>query len=310
MGGIRLVTRRRGAKHDFTCSSQSGFTDPCRWGDYAGVTPDPTSTDVVWGSNQINGPVGGGAAVQWQTRNFALAFAAVADLVHNATTATDGNDNAIKPGEQFNIAEQIKNIGGAGATGITGTLQSKTNGLSINAGQLGLSGHRCRRDGTNATPLTATMGLGGGVREDARDEPASQSSSQGQKFDAPVKALVRRAGSPADVQRHPARRCRGDPSTGTSEFNDRDRPGRVVKKVAVKIGDIDDTFDSDLEMTIKAPTGMRSAPLVFDRGGSGDTFINTVFTDSASTPIGNGNGPVHRQPQAVVAARRPAGPSR
>jgi hypothetical protein len=49
---------------DFSCS-------PCRWGDYAGASPDPANGSLVWGSNQLIGsPVVGTPA--WQTRNFAL----------------------------------------------------------------------------------------------------------------------------------------------------------------------------------------------------------------------------------------------
>jgi PKD repeat protein len=66
---------------DFSCPSQpfggqhgSGL---CRWGDYAGASVDPDNPDVVWGSNQVNGPTGMlintlGDQGQWQTQNFAL----------------------------------------------------------------------------------------------------------------------------------------------------------------------------------------------------------------------------------------------
>ena len=45
--------------------------NPCRWGDYSGATPDPVNSHVVWGSNQITGPVFFGYA-QWTTQNFAI----------------------------------------------------------------------------------------------------------------------------------------------------------------------------------------------------------------------------------------------
>jgi hypothetical protein len=45
--------------------------NPCRWGDYSGATPDPSNAHVVWGSNQIDGPVFLGYA-QWTTQNFAI----------------------------------------------------------------------------------------------------------------------------------------------------------------------------------------------------------------------------------------------
>jgi hypothetical protein len=45
---------------------------PCRWGDYSGASPDPNNSSVVWGSNQLIGPVAAGYA-QWTTHNFAIA---------------------------------------------------------------------------------------------------------------------------------------------------------------------------------------------------------------------------------------------
>ena len=45
----------------------------CRWGDYAGATPDPSATNRVWGSSEIVGPVVNGNFPHWQTMNFALA---------------------------------------------------------------------------------------------------------------------------------------------------------------------------------------------------------------------------------------------
>jgi hypothetical protein len=53
---------------DFSCTP----TTSCRWGDYSGATPDPVNCKVVWGSNQITGPVVPGKA-QWKTQNFAAA---------------------------------------------------------------------------------------------------------------------------------------------------------------------------------------------------------------------------------------------
>jgi hypothetical protein len=46
-------------------------TNPCRWGDYSGASPDPNNANVVWGSNQLAGPVFLGYA-QWTTQNFAI----------------------------------------------------------------------------------------------------------------------------------------------------------------------------------------------------------------------------------------------
>lgn len=55
---------------DFSCPGSRGS---CRWGDYAGATPDPANPGVVWGTNEANGPSHGpGGAASWKTQNFAL----------------------------------------------------------------------------------------------------------------------------------------------------------------------------------------------------------------------------------------------
>jgi hypothetical protein len=53
---------------DLSCSGGG----PCRWGDYSGATPDPAGQSIVWGSNQLIGPVRAGGLPAWMTRNFAL----------------------------------------------------------------------------------------------------------------------------------------------------------------------------------------------------------------------------------------------
>jgi hypothetical protein len=53
---------------DFSCTSPNG--PPCRWGDYAGASPDPVEVQAVWGSNQLNGPTTSDPA--WLTRNFQI----------------------------------------------------------------------------------------------------------------------------------------------------------------------------------------------------------------------------------------------
>jgi predicted phage tail protein len=59
---------------DFSCTTAT----PCRWGDYAGASPDPLNANVVWGSSQVTGAcfIICGLFAQWQTRNFAMEVAA------------------------------------------------------------------------------------------------------------------------------------------------------------------------------------------------------------------------------------------
>jgi hypothetical protein len=57
---------------DFSCPSVEPKSIACRWGDYAGASVDPANSEVVWGSNQLNGPAGTGHRAQWATQSFAL----------------------------------------------------------------------------------------------------------------------------------------------------------------------------------------------------------------------------------------------
>ena len=96
----RAYVFARAIDQDFTCQ-YSKPTDPCRWGDYAGATPDPSNPGIVWGSSQITGPcsVLCGFFAQWQTQNFAVVASTGAPVVPpgpptlNAPTAGDGTVN-------------------------------------------------------------------------------------------------------------------------------------------------------------------------------------------------------------------------
>ncbi len=56
---------------DFSCNPPPGRG--CRWGDYAGATPDPTLPNTVWGSSQVTGlPPTPAKDAQWTTQNFAV----------------------------------------------------------------------------------------------------------------------------------------------------------------------------------------------------------------------------------------------
>jgi uncharacterized repeat protein (TIGR01451 family) len=71
--GELLIGQSSAADLDFTCGYSSP-TAPCRWGDYAGASPDPLHSGVVWGSSQVTGPclISCGLFAQWQTQNFAV----------------------------------------------------------------------------------------------------------------------------------------------------------------------------------------------------------------------------------------------
>jgi hypothetical protein len=65
MSGEIVLGTSSATDEDFSCG---GAATPCRWGDYAGASPDPNNGQTIWGSNQLNGPLTTDPA--WRTRNF------------------------------------------------------------------------------------------------------------------------------------------------------------------------------------------------------------------------------------------------
>jgi len=66
MGNESTLVTSSAIDRDFSCS-------PCRWGDYAAASPDPSDATKVWGSNQYNGTIGAPPnRLGWRTYNFAV----------------------------------------------------------------------------------------------------------------------------------------------------------------------------------------------------------------------------------------------
>lgn len=88
---------------DFTCTE--GL---CRWGDYAGASPDPKtgSETVVWGTGQLNGAIRPDQDPSWITQNFAIEDDG-ADATAPDTTIDQGGflTNDTTPAFQFASTE-------------------------------------------------------------------------------------------------------------------------------------------------------------------------------------------------------------
>ncbi len=78
MSSETTLAASAGVDDDFTCPTRSTpASTSCRWGDYAGASPDPNSSTAVWGTNQANAaPDGTGMSAQWLTNNFSLQIGA------------------------------------------------------------------------------------------------------------------------------------------------------------------------------------------------------------------------------------------
>src|ERR1700674_1373711 len=98
---------------------------PCRWGDYSGASPDPNSAGVVWGSNQLMGPVFLGFA-QWTTQNFAITTGATAGPDFSLT-ASPSSQTVIK-GNSTTYAVTSSRTGG-----FTGTVAFSSSGAPAGA---------------------------------------------------------------------------------------------------------------------------------------------------------------------------------
>jgi hypothetical protein len=61
------------ADEDFSCEEEHGGEFLCRWGDYAGASPDPLEAHLIWGTGELTvaAPPGNGEP-QWGSRNVAL----------------------------------------------------------------------------------------------------------------------------------------------------------------------------------------------------------------------------------------------
>ena len=100
--------------------------NPCRWGDYSGATPDPVNAGVVWGSNQLTGPVFPFFNLaQWTTQNFAISTGTAApDFILTATPTSQ----TVVAGSPASYTVTVTPSGG-----FTGTVTLGASGLPAGA---------------------------------------------------------------------------------------------------------------------------------------------------------------------------------
>jgi hypothetical protein len=153
--GELLVGQSSAADQDFTCAP----TTPCRWGDYAGASPDPANPGVVWGSNQVTGGCLFicGFFAQWQTRNFAVVASTTATPVLTTITVSPASASVQTGGTQQFTATGLDQFGkalspqptfswsvggGVGTIGAAGLFSATTAGgpFAVTAASGGVSG--------------------------------------------------------------------------------------------------------------------------------------------------------------------------
>jgi hypothetical protein len=99
--GELVIGQSSAADLDFSCGSGSPPA-PCRWGDYAGASPDPQNDGVVWGSSQVTGScfIFCGFFAQWQTQNFAVVASTAAPPVLTSITVTPATASVVNGATQ------------------------------------------------------------------------------------------------------------------------------------------------------------------------------------------------------------------
>jgi YD repeat-containing protein len=133
-----------------------GTCSPCRWGDYAGATPDPQNAALVWGTNEYS--TGGGL---WTTRNFALDVGGGGPVA--SFTATPATVDTGQP----------VSFDGSGTTG--------SNGVAVVSYEWDLDGDGTFETGTGSSPQVsrtygspATVTVGLRVTDAAGDQSVAQ----------------------------------------------------------------------------------------------------------------------------------------
>jgi subtilisin-like proprotein convertase family protein len=277
---------------DFTCfDSRPG----CRWGDYSTATPDPNDPHTVWGSSQVIGPPSG-TAQHWKSRNFAVQANTGPSLVHNATVASDiapagDGDGVVEPGEAFDLTEAVRNAGGSSATGISGTLQPLTPGATVTSAGSPYPDIGAGSSAADASPfhVNAASSLACGA---PLSMSLSLTTAQG-RYRVPLtiptgKAAAAQSTNATDLPKAiPDANATGINSSVTVAGSG------TVATVDVSIARLTHTWVGDLQIELIGPDGTRI--MLADRPGgpdnAGDNFVNTVFSDSATTPLSSGAAP-------------------
>lgn len=244
---------------DFSCPSAKIIpgASACRWGDYAGASPDPVNPEAVWGSGQFNGPLPAFEyAAQWRTENFEL----TADTPPVASFSASPPSPA--PGEPVNF-------NGSGSGDVDGTIVSYTwsfgDGSPPQTSTSATVSHTYASSGRYTVTLTVTddKGLTGSThRELTVDAP-------------PIPSFV--VSSPSPTATAPV----GFDGTGSKD------PDGTVTNYAWSFGDGDGASGSTTSHTYAAPGQYTVTLTVTDNGGKTASVSHTIaVAEPAGTPSG------------------------
>lgn len=160
------LVQASGPNVDFSCSS----SDPCRWGDYSGASPDPAATGAgkVWLANQYNVAGGNASSAAWRTWIFGVTPTstppppATLTFATGAQTLTAGQPSApiqvgLTAAQPGDVAVQVASSSANGqfATSTAGPWTSMLQ-VTITAGQTASPAFYYRDSHAGSATLTAS----------------------------------------------------------------------------------------------------------------------------------------------------------
>ncbi len=203
------------------------------------------------------------------------------------STGNGNSTGGIDPGEsRVFLSIEVTNSG-ASATEIAGTLSSMTPGVTIVQGMSAYPDLAMSATGSNATPFAIAVSDQHPCGTPILLELGLQPSGIG----AATFPIVLQTGLPSGTDTFQANISSSGAILDLQTLIrtiDVPAQGPVIDVNATV--DVDHTYMEDLTITLTGPGG-ESSLLISGRGGSGNDMNNTVFDDSAGTPIGNGTPP-------------------
>lgn len=238
---------------------------------------------------------------------------AVLSVNSRAMSQVSGNSNGVvDPGETFSLDIPLRNDGTVTATSVLGTLSLTSGSASLDRAVSAYPNIAPAQVQSNSLPYLFTVGLDhacGAPLEFTLTVTYDPSNTLVYNFTVPV-------GTPslgAPVTYNSTDVPKAIPDNTASGVNSTLTVGdsALVGDVNVRIGSLLHTYDGDLVLRITSPEGS-TIILANRRGGMGDNYTNTLFDDSAVTPISSGSAPftgsfIPEEPLAVTNDQSMAG---
>ena len=273
---------------DYSTSPCCGFGND--YGDYTGIDATSGVAIPIWSDKRPSGSDGEAFTYIGQNPSLRAAAPAIDDA------AGGDGDGYPEPGESFQLTQPLTNAGTAAATKVSGKLSESAPTLSLQRAASAYPDAATGATVANGTSYVATIADGA-----VCGAPAVMSldlqTDQG-RVTIPVRLPTGKAGTPVSTTSTtpaPIPDANPDGATSTIELSG----AGAVADMNVKVN-ITHSWMSDLTVSLIAPDGT-SVILASRLGASADGYIDTVFDDEATAPIGAGSYP-------YTASYRPAQP--